>query len=119
MCYDVFNEVRKVDPKELYEKKVSLLILSSLKIRDMYGYEIMQHLKTHHTNPFMMQEGTLYPHLHRLEKEGFLKSYRKTVHDKNRQYYKLTISGLIELERQKEGWKHFLQTFHQVMGMKP
>ena len=56
--------------KELMKGSTSILILTLLKSEDMYGYQITQELERRSDSTFEMKEGTLYPMLHALEKEG-------------------------------------------------
>ena len=58
--------------KELMKGSTSILILTLLKSEDMYGYQITQELKRRSDSTFEMKEGTLYPMLHALEKEGVI-----------------------------------------------
>ena len=61
--------------KELMKGSTSILILTLLKSEDMYGYQITQELERRSDSTFEMKEGTLYPMLHALEKEGAVESY--------------------------------------------
>lgn len=80
--------------KELMKGSTSILILTLLKSEDMYGYQITQELKRRSDSTFEMKEGTLYPMLHALEKEGTVESYWYDTDDgRRRKYYKLTDTG--------------------------
>lgn len=96
-------------------QKASLLVLSVLESRAMYGYELIEALRLYPKNLFVMQEGQVYPLLHHLEKEGYLKSYRQEKEGKNRKYYQLTVSGLLHLEKEKDAYFQSLRSFHQAM----
>ena len=61
--------------KELAKGSTGLLVLSVISKTDMYGYQIIKTLEVMSENVFSLNEGTLYPILHSLEKEGSLKSY--------------------------------------------
>ena len=67
---------------------------------------------------FQMNEGTLYPILHALEKEELLTSYWADNPDtgKRRKYYKITKKGLRELEMQKEEWETYQKAVNRVIG---
>ncbi|NBG88427.1 PadR family transcriptional regulator [Isachenkonia alkalipeptolytica] len=94
-----------------------LLLLSLLKEQDRYGYEIIKELELRSENAFQFKEGTLYPVLHRLEAKGYVKSYQaKGDTGKNRKYYKITKSGLEELEVETEAWKSFSENVQKVLA---
>ncbi len=71
-----------------------LLILSLLEETDRYGYEIIKELELRSDKAFQFKEGTLYPVLHKLENDGYVKSYRaKGERGRDRKYYSITKSG--------------------------
>jgi len=70
-----------------------LMILRLLRDRDMYGYEIVQRISERTAQVVTPGEGVVYPMLHALEKDGALKSRRKTVSGRSRVYYSLTARG--------------------------
>ena len=53
----------------------SLLVLSLLEKEDQYGYQIIRRLEERSQKVFSLQEGTLYPVLHKLENKGYITSY--------------------------------------------
>jgi PadR family transcriptional regulator PadR len=70
-----------------------LLILRLLRAREMYGYELVQAIKAETGNAISLGEGVVYPVLHALEREGALKSRRKSVNGRTRVYYTVTAKG--------------------------
>lgn len=74
-----------------------LIILRLLQDREMYGYEIVQAIASRTLQVVMPGEGVVYPVLHALEKEGALKSRRKTVNGRSRVYYTITARGAKKL----------------------
>ena len=58
--------------KELIKGSTALLVLSVIAGKEMYGYQIIRELESLSEEVFSLNEGTLYPILHSLEKEGFL-----------------------------------------------
>ena len=61
--------------KSLLSGSTPLLVLSLLKDGDKYGYEMVTELAKRSDNTFQLKEGTLYPLLHTLEKNGFVTAY--------------------------------------------
>lgn len=103
--------------KEFLRTSGEMLILSLLRQRDMYGYEMIENLLLKSENVFELKEGTLYPILHRLEKEGSLKSYsKKTKNNRTRKYYKITNRGLKKLAEEKESWELHSKTIDSLIG---
>ena len=76
--------------KELAKGSTGLLVLSVISKTDMYGYQIIKTLEVMSENVFSLNEGTLYPILHSLEKEGSLESYWCEAEGRKRKYYKIT-----------------------------
>ncbi len=70
-----------------------LLILRLLQQQEMYGYEIVQAIRSRTGAVVAAGEGVVYPVLHALESEGALKSRRKTVNGRSRIYYSVTARG--------------------------
>ncbi len=94
-----------------------LLVLSLLEEKDWYGYEIIKELELRSDKTFQFKEGTLYPVLHKLENDGFVKSYMaKGETGKERRYYQITKSGKKQLEDEKEKWKVFSLSINKVIG---
>jgi len=94
-----------------------LLVLSLLEEKDWYGYEIIKELELRSDKTFQFKEGTLYPVLHKLENDGFVKSYMaKGETGKERRYYQITKNGKKQLEDEKEKWKIFSVSVNKVVG---
>ncbi|NGP43882.1 PadR family transcriptional regulator [Bacillaceae bacterium SIJ1] len=90
--------------KEVVRGSIDLLILSSVKRKDRYGYEIVQYLRKVSEGVFEMKEGTLYPALKRLEKKEWVRSYWTDGDFGRRKYYSLTGKGKTALEERHEEW---------------
>lgn len=94
-----------------------LLILSLLEETDRYGYEIIKELEVRSDKTFQFKEGTLYPVLHKLENNGYIKSYiAKGENGKERKYYQITDKGKKQLIEEKEKWKKFSISVNRVIG---
>ena len=92
-----------------------LLILRLLEEREMYGYELVQAIKTRTKDAISFGEGVVYPILHALEREGALKSRRKAVNGRTRVYYTVTAKGAKHLDRLHEQWSRIAGALSQVM----
>lgn len=97
-----------------------LLVLSLLAGEDMYGYQIITELARRSENVFEMKEGTLYPVLHGLWKEGQVECYeREAASGRVRKYYRLTGKGRRELKREREEWERYERGMSAVLSACP
>ena len=81
-----------------------LMVLRLLQEQEMYGYEIVQAIAARTRQVLSPGEGVIYPLLHALEKDGALKSRRKTVGGRSRIYYSLTARGAKRLAAMTDQW---------------
>jgi PadR family transcriptional regulator PadR len=92
-----------------------LLILRLLRDEEMYGYEIVQAIRSQTDAVIAVGEGVVYPVLHGLEREGALRSRRKAVNGRSRIYYSLTKGGLRRLEGLSETWTTLAAAIQTVL----
>jgi DNA-binding PadR family transcriptional regulator len=92
--------------KEMVAASATPLILSILRNGDSYGYEIIQQVNQLSDGAMAWADGMLYPILHRLEKKQHIESYWELADSgRRRKYYRLTASGIQELELQRNNWR--------------
>lgn len=102
--------------KELLKGSTAIMILKIICEEDSYGYQITQNLIQKSNNLFKLNEGTLYPILHAMEKEGLINSYKKESESgRERKYYSITASGRIKLSSLTEEWEVFSQTVSSIL----
>lgn len=103
--------------KGLMAGSSTLLVLTLLESGDMYGYQMIEELARRSNETFQMQEGTLYPILHALEKNKCLSSYQQEAPTgRVRKYYKLTRKGRELLKEKKAEWEKFQQGVADVLA---
>lgn len=104
--------------KELAKGSTGLLVLGVLSKHEMYGYQIIKTVELMSENVFQMNEGTLYPILHALEKEEFLTAYwaESAETGRKRKYYKITEKGIKELSSQKQEWDVYQKAVNRVLS---
>lgn len=102
--------------KELLKGSSEALILAVLVGTQLYGYEIAKHIKAVSGNVFPMGEGTLYPMLHKLEKDRLLQSYWREVAGRRRKYYSLTRKGRTMLKEKSREWETFAAAVKAVLS---
>lgn len=92
--------------KELVGASAVPIILSILDKNESYGYEIMQKVKEMSDNQIEWKEGSLYPVLHKLEKNGLIKSLWKMAENgRHRKYYAINKKGRKELREEIDNWE--------------
>ncbi|WP_066051483.1 PadR family transcriptional regulator [Robertmurraya korlensis] len=105
--------------RELVKGSTSLLLLQLLEERDMYGYELVKELENRSGNEFSVKEGTLYPALHKLEKQEYIECYWKEQEKgPARKYYKITDAGKEMLLEKTREWNDFVSVMNKMMGRK-
>ena len=93
-----------------------LLVLSLLADEDMYGYQMIVELARRSDHTFEMKEGTLYPVLHGLEKDGYVEAYQQEAPTgRMRKYYHLTRKGGAMLKTEKEAWESYSGAINAVL----
>ena len=102
--------------KEVLKGHIDVLLLSLLKTRDLYGYEISKLVRVKSNQLFELKEGTMYLSLKRLEKSKYIESYwgKENGPGGRRKYYRLTDNGINHYEKKKHEWelvKMIMDTF--------
>ena len=103
-------------PVDALRGSLDLLILKTLSLSAMHGWGISQRVQQMSDGEFAMNQGSLYPALQRLEKDGLITS-DWGVTDNNRQarYYRITAAGRRALGREVESWKRFAAALDAVL----
>ncbi|GAB5526436.1 MAG: PadR family transcriptional regulator [Roseivirga sp.] len=81
----------------------------------MYGYEIAQRVKSLSGDEIIVNEGSLYPILHKMEEEGMVKAERINIGNRSRRYYTLTDSGTERVQVKIEEFEQFVQVVRKVL----
>ena len=103
--------------KELLKGSTSIMVLKVISEKDMYGYQIIQEIAVRSEDMFKLNEGTLYPILHTMEKEGLLECYRKDSETgRERKYYRITVVGQTMLATRIDEWKAFTKAVDGVLA---
>src|SRR5215472_14926654 len=101
---------------ELPQGTLDLLILRILALEPQHGWAISERLQQISSDVLCVQQGSLYPALHRLERRGWIKA-RWGTSDNNRRakYYELTRRGREQLEVEKDAWEKLTTAVSQVL----
>ncbi len=101
---------------ELIKGTLSLIILSLLSRRAMYGYEIVATVKEETGGVFEWKAGSLYPSLHKMEKGGLIHGQWEGEPDsRQRKYYHLTEAGQTALAEKAKSWSQLHTAISQIM----
>ena len=104
--------------KSLIQGSLSMLILRLLDEKDMYGYEMIETLRSRSENVFELKAGSLYPLLHTLEANDPVTAYEDDASGKTRKYYHITIEGKRILKEKKEDWNTYAAAVTNVLSCK-
>ena len=101
---------------DLPQGTLDLLVLRTLSLGPQHGWAISERVQQMSQDVLRIQQGSLYPALHRLERRGWIKA-QWGVSDNNRKakYYELTRSGQKQLEAETESWRKLAAAVAQVL----
>jgi DNA-binding PadR family transcriptional regulator len=91
-----------------------LLLATLATTGPLHGYAIIETLTERSGGSFVLPEGTVYPALHRLEREGLLSSRWSQAAPRRRRLYQLTARGRRALERERSSWAAFVDAAESV-----
>lgn len=92
------------------------LLLATIAQAPAHGYAILQRLKQRSSGAFDLAEGTIYPALHRLERDGLLTSSWSIESGRRRRVYTLTRAGRSALTERRRDWAQFARAVEAVLG---
>ncbi|UFT99796.1 PadR family transcriptional regulator [Radiobacillus kanasensis] len=102
--------------RELVKGSTSLLVLQLLNERDMYGYELVKEMDKRSEHHLQIKEGTLYPALHKLEKQAYIECYwQNQEKGPARKYYRITQAGIDMLEEKTSEWHRYVQVMNRLI----
>ena len=101
---------------ELLQGTLDMLILKSLSTGSMHGYDIATRIQQMSDEVLTIQEGSLYPALHRMEERGQIESeWGLSENNRKAKYYKLTKVGRKQLEAETSDWARLSAAITKVM----
>jgi len=106
-------------PSDLVQGTLDLLIMKILALEPQHGWAISQRLKQISGEVLQVSDGSLYPALHKLEQEGWIKAtWKPTENNRRAKFYELTRSGRKELERETANWRRLSEAITGVVKLK-
>jgi transcriptional regulator len=105
------------DRIDLLQGTLDMLILRTLLRGPAHGHQIARHIQRTTEEVLQVEHGSLYPALHRLERQGLVSARWETAKDRNREfkYYRLTSSGRKRLTAEESRWKQMVAAIARVM----
>ena len=102
--------------KDILQGTLVLMVLRTLVQEPMHGYGITLHIQTVSENLLRVEEGSLYPALHRMEQEGWIRAEWGTSENNRRaRYYRLTPAGRRRLAKEEKNWELLIYAVDRVL----
>ncbi len=106
-------------PSDLIQGTLDLLILKILALEPLHGWAISQRLLQVSADTLQVSDGSLYPALHKLEQQGWIKAeWRTSDLGRRAKFYALTRPGRTQLERESANWERLAGAISAVVKMK-
>lgn len=100
---------------EALQGSLNLLVLKTLSAGPLHGYAIASHIQRVSGDVLRVEEGSLYPALHRMEQDGWLASdWNLTESNRKARFYSLTPLGRQQLATERESWLRVMQGVERV-----
>ena len=110
------SAAEKYDKVDLLQGTLDLLILTSVRRAPMHGYAIAEHIQQTSDAVLQVEEGALYPALHRLELRGWLESaWGFSENNRRAKYYRLTAAGRKQLVVETKYWARMASAIGRVI----
>ena len=105
-------------PNDLVQGTLDLLLLKILALEPLHGWAISRRLKTISGDVLQVSEGSLYPALHQLEQEGWIRAeWKQTENNRRAKFYTLTRLGRKQLEQESASWHVLSSAITRVIGL--
>ncbi len=106
-------------PPDLVQGTLDMLLLKILALAPLNGFSISQRLRQVSGDVLQVSDGSLYPALHKLEEEGWIKSQWKMTENKRRaKFYALTRLGRKQLEKEAQNWSRLAAAISGVVSLR-
>ena len=108
----------KTDQRDLFPGALEMMVLQTLKRKPLHGYALAQHIKQTSNDLLQIEEGSLYPALQRMLKEGWVKA-EWGISSTNRRVriYQLTHAGRKHVEREVSSFEQMLEGITRVLSL--
>ena len=101
---------------ELLQGTLDLLVLKSLSMGPLHGYAVARIIRERSDDVFLVEEGALYPALHRLERQRWIASeWGVSENNRKAKYYELTSRGRAQLRAELSTWQRYVKAVSGVL----
>jgi len=101
---------------DVLQGTLDLLILKTLALAPMHGYGIVVHIQQISEKALRVEEGSLYPALHRIEQAGWISSeWGASDNNRRAKYYRLTAAGRRQLEKEEGDWAKLTRAVAKIL----
>jgi PadR family transcriptional regulator, regulatory protein PadR len=105
------------EPRDLFRGALEMMILQSLRRQPMHGYALVQHIQNRSKDLLRVEEGSLYPALQRMLKDGLVKAEWEVSSTKRKvRTYRITTAGIRHLEREVSTFDRMLEGISLVLS---
>ena len=109
---------REQEKDEVLQGTLDMLVLKALSLEPMHGWGITERLEQWSQSVLRLNQGSLYPALYRLEKQGLVSStWQTTENNRQARYYALTAAGRRSLAQQQRSWQRVSGAVNLVLAM--
>jgi PadR family transcriptional regulator PadR len=106
-------------PSDLIQGTLDLLILKILALEPLHGWAISRRLRQMSDDELQVSDGSLYPALHKLEQEGWIKAkWKPTENNRRAKFYSLTRPGRKQMEKETAEWKRLSGAILRITALK-
>ncbi|HVH86709.1 MAG TPA: PadR family transcriptional regulator [Terriglobales bacterium] len=106
-------------PSDLVQGTLDLLILKILALEPLNGWAISKRLQQVSKNTLQVSDGSLYPALHKLEQEGWIKAeWKPSENNRRAKFYSLTRLGRRQLENETSNWERLSSAISRIVRIK-
>ena len=107
-------------PSDLVQGTLDLLILKTLSTEARHGWAIAKRIQQLSREVLQVQQGSLYPALHRLEQQGWIKAkWAESETGRQAKFYSLTAAGRSQLEKETASWERLAEAVGLIMKLSP
>lgn len=104
-------------PSDLVQGTLDLLILKTIQLEPMHGWAIAKRIQQISGEVLQVQQGSLYPALHRLEQQGWVKTkWAESETGRQARFYTLTAAGRKQLESETANWNRLSAAIDLIVG---
>ena len=106
-----------IEKSDLLQGTLDLLILKVVALGPVHGYGIAQRIRQISNDVLQVQQGSLYPALHRLEKRGWLAAdWGESENGRQARFYKLSAKGRRQLASEEKSWNRLSEAVHLIVN---